>query len=122
MELLLVKFHFISIIEPIIIPINLGSIVIQVVLLKFSFIEFLKVESHFKFITMLIIKIINPELIIQLVLLMLRFKVFLQVKLHFIIIILHFTVIFVIIMIIINLIIIKLILEIEGLMAEFLIR
>ena len=43
MELLLVKFHFISIIEPIIIPINLGSIVIQVVLLKFSFIEFLKV-------------------------------------------------------------------------------
>jgi hypothetical protein len=50
-----VKFHFITIIEPIIMPINLGSIVIQVVFLMLRFMVFL-IKKH---LVTIIIPIIN---------------------------------------------------------------
>ena len=60
-----VKPHFTIIIKPIIMPINLGSIILQVVILMLRFMLFL-IKMHFITIIMPIIKPINLGIMINL--------------------------------------------------------
>ena len=60
-----VNFHFIIIIKPIIMPVNLESIILQVVILMLRFMLFL-IKMYFITVIMPIIKLISLELMINL--------------------------------------------------------